>query len=90
VGFCNTMADRGETTDAATLASAVNALFAAMGLSLHASDDDVDPSSAALVVQRDTARLSKDWAEADRLRDELVAMGWVVEDATSGTAIRRG
>jgi cysteinyl-tRNA synthetase len=90
VGFCNTMADRGETTDAAALASAVNALFAAMGLSLHASDDDVDPSSAALVVQRDAARLSKDWAEADRLRDELVAMGWVVEDATSGTAIRRG
>jgi cysteinyl-tRNA synthetase len=90
VGFCNTMADRGETTDAAALASAVNVLFAAMGLSLHASDDDVDPSSAALVVQRDAARLSKDWAEADRLRDELVAMGWVVEDATSGTAIRRG
>jgi cysteinyl-tRNA synthetase len=90
VGFCNTMADRGETTDAAALSSAVNVLFAAMGLSLHASDDDVDPSSAALVVQRDAARLSKDWAEADRLRDELVAMGWVVEDATSGTAIRRG
>jgi cysteinyl-tRNA synthetase len=90
VGFCNTMADRGETTDAAALASAVNVLFAAMGLSLHASDDDVDPSSAALVVQRDAARLSKVWAEADRLRDELVAMGWVVEDATSGTAIRRG
>ncbi len=90
VGFCNTMADRGEMTDAAALASAVNVLFAAMGLSLHASDDDVDPSSAALVVQRDAARLSKDWAEADRLRDELVAMGWIVEDATSGTVIRRG
>jgi cysteinyl-tRNA synthetase len=90
LGFCNTMADRGETLDAAALASAVNVLFAAMGLSLHASDDDVDPSSAALVEQRDAARASKEWAEADRLRDELVALGWVVEDANSGTVIRRG
>ena len=90
VGYCNTMADRGETSDAKALASAVNVLFASMGLSLHASDDEVDPLSAALVVRRDAARVAKDWSEADRLRDELVAMGWVVEDATSGTMIRRG
>ena len=42
-----------------------------------------------LVAQRDEARLAKDFARADALRDELVALGWTVEDTPSGTAIRR-
>ena len=89
LGVANTLADRGEPREAAALAGAVNVLFGAMGLSLHASDDVVDPTSAKLVVRRDAARASKEWAEADRLRDELSAMGWIVEDSSSGTVIRR-
>jgi cysteinyl-tRNA synthetase len=89
LGLANTMADRGEFTEATSFARAVNVLFSGMGLSLHASDDDVDPTSAELVVRRDAARASKDWAEADQLRGELVELGWVVEDSSSGTIIRR-
>jgi cysteinyl-tRNA synthetase len=89
LGAANTAADRGDDREARALATAVNLLFAAMGLSLRAEADDVDAASAELVSQRDAARAAKDWAEADRLRDELVAQGWVVEDSAAGTLIRR-
>jgi cysteinyl-tRNA synthetase len=71
------------------LAQSINLLFGAMGLSLLAGSHQVDDASEALVAQRDAARAAKNWAEADRLRDELVARGWVVEDGPSGTVIRR-
>jgi cysteinyl-tRNA synthetase len=41
------------------------------------------------VVDRDEARGARDFARADALRDELVALGWTVEDTPDGTAIRR-
>jgi cysteinyl-tRNA synthetase len=42
-----------------------------------------------LVAARDEARLARDFARADALRDELTARGWTVEDTPSGTAIHR-
>ncbi len=50
---------------------------------------EVDEASAKLVAERDEARKNKDFARADALRDELVALGWTVEDTATGTAIRR-
>ena len=38
----------------------------------------------ALAEQRQTARQQRDFAEADRLRDELAARGWVVRDVAGG------
>jgi cysteinyl-tRNA synthetase len=38
---------------------------------------------------RDASRAAKDWARADDLRTELEAAGWLVEDGTEGTRIRR-
>ena len=85
----NTQADAGDATGAQNLAKAINALFGALGLSLHSKEDDVDSRSADLVTRRDAARGAKDWAEADRLRNELVTLGWIVEDSSTGTLIRR-
>ena len=85
----NSAADSGDASRAETLAEAINALFGALGLSLHSRGDDVDSISADLVTRRDDARAAKDWAEADRLRNELVTLGWVVEDSSDGTLIRR-
>ena len=42
-----------------------------------------------LVQQRLDARASKDWAEADRLRDELHDMGIELEDKDGETIWRR-
>jgi cysteinyl-tRNA synthetase len=46
------------------------------------------PEMLELVRQRDEARKAKDFAAADRLRDELSAMGLEVMDTPQGTKIR--
>ena len=40
-----------------------------------------------LVEQRKQARLNKNWAESDRLRDEIAALGYVVRDTAKGMEI---
>ena len=40
--------------------------------------------ASELAQQREQARANKDWAEADRLRDALLAMGWIVRDGPDG------
>jgi len=48
---------------------------------------DVDqPSEAvmALVEQRGFVRANKNWAESDKLRDEIAALGWTVQDSKDG------
>ena len=42
-----------------------------------------------LIQQRKDARANKNFAEADRIRDELVANGVVLEDGEGGTIWRR-
>lgn len=49
---------------------------------------DVSPEVAALVAERETTRAAKNWAESDRLRDEIAARGFTVEDTSSGPKIR--
>ena len=44
----------------------------------------------AMIEQRIAARAAKDFAEADRIRDELVSKGIVLEDGPGGTTWRRG
>jgi cysteinyl-tRNA synthetase len=39
----------------------------------------------ALILQRNQARATKNWAEADRIRDELASMSIVLEDGAGGT-----
>jgi cysteinyl-tRNA synthetase len=41
------------------------------------------------VATRERARLEKDWATADRLRDELHADGWAVDDTSEGPILSR-
>ena len=41
------------------------------------------------VVGREEARREKDYASADRLRDELLAEGWLVEDTPEGPVLSR-
>ncbi len=85
----NAAADRGDYEEGSRLAGAVNVLFASLGLALDGLRATIDAESAALVAAREGARARRDWAESDRLRDELVARGWVVEDSATGTFIRR-
>jgi cysteinyl-tRNA synthetase len=48
-----------------------------------------DPRIDELVERREAARVAKDFAESDRIRDELAAEGIVIEDAPEGPRWRR-
>lgn len=49
------------------------------------SDDEIE----ALLQRRQEARAARNFAEADRLRDELAAQGIIIEDSPQGTTWRR-
>jgi cysteinyl-tRNA synthetase len=50
---------------------------------------DTDPRIDALLLEREEARKRKDWATADRIRDEFVAEGVEVVDTPEGPRWRR-
>jgi cysteinyl-tRNA synthetase len=58
-------------------------------LQTGAGDNDDGADIDGLIVARNAARENKDWAEADRIRDELDAMGIVLEDKDGKTIWRR-
>jgi cysteinyl-tRNA synthetase len=55
----------------------------------RAAQQESDPRIDAMVAARDAARASKDWAEADRLREALTGEGILLEDGPEGTRWRR-
>jgi GT2 family glycosyltransferase len=48
---------------------------------------DVPPDVERLLSERDAARAAKDFARADALRDEILALGYEVRDAPSGATV---
>jgi cysteinyl-tRNA synthetase len=48
-----------------------------------------DAQIEAHIAARITARGAKDWAESDRIRDELVAVGVILEDKPGGVTVWR-
>ncbi len=89
VSAAHTAADAGNEDEGARLARTAAVLVGALGVPLRGESEEVDEASAKLVAERDEARQSKDFARADALRDELVALGWTVQDSPSGTSIHR-
>ena len=50
------------------------------GLASVAVDESAPGALIALAEARSAARAARDWAESDRLRDEIAAAGWTVRD----------
>ncbi|MBP5226551.1 MAG: cysteine--tRNA ligase [Kiritimatiellae bacterium] len=52
-------------------------------------DEALPPEVAEKLAARAEARKNRQWADSDRLRDELAAMGWEVRDSKEGQKIKR-
>jgi cysteinyl-tRNA synthetase len=84
-----------------SLADALREVLTIFGFDLTAeSTADVDgvrvryseePGEGVLhrVVERERARRERDWSLADRIRDELYAEGWAIEDTSEGPILSR-
>ena len=56
-----------------------------LGLQLLDTTPDIKDDAKQLIIQRERAREEKDWAESDRIREELTKQGIIVRDTTSGS-----
>lgn len=61
-----------------------NRLADVLGLLYSRKEQSLDEEIEALIAQRTKARAEKDWATADRIRDELKAKNVVLEDTPQG------
>ena len=63
-----------------------------LGLGLAAwrpTEADVPETVRELVSQREAARADKRWADADALRESVLALGYELDDAPGGTIVRK-
>jgi len=60
-----------------------------LGLVYDRKKEDLDSEIEDLIAQRTQARKDRNWAEADRIRDELKAKGIVLEDTAQGVKWHR-
>ena len=86
----HTAVDNDDLVAAASIAATIDELTAVLGLlGADSAGGDDDAEIDNLVAQRQTARDTKDFAESDRIRDELSARGIEVEDTAAGPIWRR-
>ena len=85
---------QGGATDAAQ-AAAVLEVFKRMDVVLgvvffgRAAKAETPAEIQALLDRRAAARKEKNWAESDRLRDEIAAKGWLVKDSPNGQTVSK-
>jgi cysteinyl-tRNA synthetase len=104
-GEINRARDAGEAERAGALAAALLEAGGVLGILRQAPDDWFQAADGegeddgramdsarieTLIERRNAARRDRDWATADRIRDELDAAGVVLEDGPGGTTWRRG
>ena len=53
-------------------------------LSAHAKEESIPDAVRAVAEERWQARLARDWAKSDELRDTLAGMGYAVKDSKTG------
>ncbi|HET6407636.1 MAG TPA: cysteine--tRNA ligase [Chthoniobacteraceae bacterium] len=56
-------------------------------LALKRDEQVAPPDILELVEQRQRSRADKNWAESDRLRDAIAALGWIVKDTKEGSKL---
>ena len=86
----NRALDEGGGSEAVQGARALHRLGAILGLFWRAPGAETWPAEVlALAEARVAARAAKDWKQSDALRDQLAALGVVVEDSAQGQKLKK-
>lgn len=83
----NTLLDKKEAVNATVLGLVFEKVFFFFGLVQE--NISIPEEIESLAKARDLARESKDWAESDRLRDEIASHGYRVEDTARGYRLKK-
>lgn len=59
-------------------------LCGVLGILYNRKSNDLDAEVEELIAKRQEARANKDWAAADKIRDDLKAMGIILKDTPQG------
>jgi cysteinyl-tRNA synthetase len=80
---------KADIDDAGKLATIREFDAAILGLELDREEvaDPLPEEVLELMALREKARSDKDWAESDRIRDEIQAMGYTVQDGKEGMQV---
>ena len=74
--------------EAAEILAALSGVNSVLGI-IEFKEEGLTEALASMLSRREEARKRRDFKESDRLRDELLAEGIVVEDTPSGTRWKR-
>jgi cysteinyl-tRNA synthetase len=88
----NRAIDQGEvcTKDASAIHQFFSDLDRVVGIfGEQIKTEELPEEAGRLISERDQARANRDWATADSLRKQLLAMGIAVEDTPAGTVWKR-
>ncbi|MGI5877963.1 MAG: cysteine--tRNA ligase [Christensenellales bacterium] len=75
--------------DSAAALGALEELCGVLGILVRKAQLEMSAHVQALVDARAAARADKNWAESDRLREELARLGYIVEDTREGQKLRK-
>ncbi|MFM7051184.1 MAG: cysteine--tRNA ligase, partial [Planctomycetota bacterium] len=95
IAALNTAVGEAAAGDAVAELAALEAMDSVLGVFernsplASAASDDLATKVEALLERRRAARAAKDWAESDRVRDELTALGVRIKDGPQGTTWER-
>jgi len=86
----NQRLDRGEVmaADGRATVAALASMDQVLAIA-KAGEDEAPAEIKELAARREAARKGRDYAAADGFRDEILRLGWVVEDIKDGTRVRR-
>jgi cysteinyl-tRNA synthetase len=76
-------------TEAAEVAKLVSEFDSVLGVIPKPTEEALPLEAEALIKKREEARKAKDWKTADAARQELNAMGLVIEDTAQGVRWKR-
>ena len=85
VGFGDSYSGFSSQEDQVSMSRALVFCLQALGLGLRSAVAEIGSTVLPLIDLRLAARAAKNWAESDRIRDELKAMGVQLKDNKDGT-----